>query len=119
MASSRTSALAISPTARPRFVPAQPRMRSTAMKSNHGSRAPIAGISAAFALCAMLGTQAANAAATLVIEVLDGPGVGFNEPTPLAPVGGNPGVTLGEQRLIAFETAANIWGATLTSSVPI
>lgn len=35
------------------------------------------------------------------------------------PVGGNPGTTLGQQRLYAFQRAADIWGATLTSSVPI
>jgi hypothetical protein len=35
------------------------------------------------------------------------------------PVGGNPGTTLGEQRLFAFTYAANVWGATLTSSIPI
>ena len=47
------------------------------------------------------------------------PGVGFNDPTPTAPVGGNPGTTLGQQRLNAFQAAANIWGAQLNSAVPI
>jgi hypothetical protein len=37
----------------------------------------------------------------------------------VAPVGGNAGTTLGQQRLIAFQAAANKWGATLTSAVPI
>jgi hypothetical protein len=32
-------------------------------------------------------------------------------------VGGNPGTTLGAQRLAAFTYAANIWGNTLTSAV--
>jgi hypothetical protein len=50
---------------------------------------------------------------------VDGPGEGFNDPTPVAPVGGNTGTTLGEQRLIAFQAAADAWGAVLTSSVPI
>ncbi len=50
---------------------------------------------------------------------VDGPGEGFNDPTPVAPVGGNPGTTLGEQRLYAFAYVANIWGANLTSAVPI
>ena len=40
-------------------------------------------------------------------------GVGFNDPTPAVPVGGNAGTTLGQQRLNAFQSAANIWGATL------
>ena len=47
------------------------------------------------------------------------PGVGFNDPTPVAPVGGNPGTTVGQQRLNAFQLAANIWGATLNSGIPI
>jgi PA domain len=43
-------------------------------------------------------------------------GVGFNDPAPAAPVGGNAGTTLGQQRLIAFQAAANIWGNTLDSN---
>jgi hypothetical protein len=46
-------------------------------------------------------------------------GVGFNDPTAVAPVGGNIGTTLGQQRLNAFQAAANKWGSTLVSSVPI
>lgn len=61
----------------------------------------------------------ALAAATIVIVNGDGPGEGFNDPTPVAPVGGNPGTTLGAQRLNAFQFAANRWGATLTSTSPI
>ena len=60
----------------------------------------------------------AEAAAAIVIQNNDGAGEGFNDPTPAAPVGGNTGTTLGEQRLIAFQAAADIWGATL-DSVPI
>ncbi len=66
-----------------------------------------------------LGTGAASAAAAIVINNINAAGVGFNDTTPVAPVGGNPGTTLGQQRLNAFTFAANIWGATLTSSVPI
>jgi hypothetical protein len=61
----------------------------------------------------------AQAAATIVINNLNAPGVGFNETTPATPVGGNTGTTIGQQRLIAFTHAANIWGATLTTNVPI
>ena len=57
----------------------------------------------------------AQAAATIVILNTDAPNVGFNDPTPAAPVGGNPGTTLGQQRLNAFQAAANIWGASLNS----
>ncbi len=61
----------------------------------------------------------AQAAATIVINNINAPGVGFNDPTPAVPIAGNAGTTLGQQRLIAFTYAANIWGANLTSSVPI
>lgn len=68
--------------------------------------------------CALL-PLAASADATIVILNNNLPGVGFNDPTPAAPVGGNAGTALGQQRLIAFTHAANIWGSTLDSAVPI
>lgn len=73
------------------------------------------------ALCAgLMGWVAeSQAAATITITNANAAGVGFNDPTPAAPVGGNPGTTVGEQRLVAFTHAANIWGATLTSNVVI
>jgi hypothetical protein len=89
------------------------------MRSNRGLRVGRAAIGAVLALSGVLATQAAHAAATIVIQVLDPAGVGFNDPAVVAPVGGNTGTTLGQQRLIAFQSAANTWGATLTSSVPI
>ena len=67
----------------------------------------------------LIASSSALAAATIVIQNNDQPGVGFNDPTPVAPVGGNNGSTLGEQRLNAFQFAANIWGATLNSGPPI
>ena len=57
--------------------------------------------------------------AQFVIVNINAPGVGFNDPTPVAPVGGNTGTTLGNQRLIAFNYAASLWSARLDSSVPI
>src|SRR5215831_10281556 len=63
--------------------------------------------------------SSAFANATVVVINNDGPGEGFNDPTPAAPVGGNTGATLGAQRLIAFQQAANLWGATLDSPVTI
>lgn len=57
--------------------------------------------------------------AQIVIVNINAAGVGFNDPTPAAPVGGNTGTTLGQQRLIAFQHAASIWGARLDSAVPI
>ena len=56
-----------------------------------------------------------HAAATITIVNGDPAGVGFNDPTVVAPVGGNSGTTLGQQRLIAFQAAADTWGATLTA----
>jgi hypothetical protein len=57
--------------------------------------------------------------ATIVIVNNNAAGVGFNDPTPAAPVGGNTGTTLGQQRLLAFEHAARIWSARISSRVPI
>ncbi len=61
----------------------------------------------AFAAICGLGAASANAAATIVIVNGDPAGVGFNDPTGTAPVGGNTGTTLGQQRLNAFQAAAN------------
>jgi hypothetical protein len=73
-----------------------------------------------FAVLALsvFGVQNADSA-TIVINNNDGPGEGFNDTTPATPVGGNPGTTLGQQRLNAFTYAANLWGAVLQSSVTI
>lgn len=49
----------------------------------------------------------------IIIINNNAPGVGFNDPTPAAPVGGNPGLTLGDQRLNVFNFAADIWEASL------
>jgi hypothetical protein len=68
---------------------------------------------AAAIVCAVPATALANA--RIVIVNLDGPGEGFNDPTPAAPVGGNPGTTVGQQRLNAFQFAADKWGALLDS----
>jgi hypothetical protein len=72
-------------------------------------------------LAAAVVTASADALAQAQITIVNGnaAGVGFNDPTPAAPVGGNPGTTLGEQRLKAFEHAAGLWGATLASNVEI
>jgi hypothetical protein len=65
--------------------------------------------------CLILTPLTVQAAATIAIVNGDPAGVGFNDPTVVAQVGGNTGTTLGAQRLIAFQAAANKWGATLTS----
>jgi hypothetical protein len=85
------------------------------MKSN---RAIIAFAAAAAAIL-LVSAGPAYANATITIINGNAAGVGFNDPTPAAPVGGNTGTTLGQQRLIAFQSAANTWGNTLSSNVEI
>ncbi len=58
-------------------------------------------------------------AAEIQINNLDGPGEGFNDPTPFTPVGSNPATTIGEARRIAFQHAALLWGRCLASNVVI
>jgi PA domain len=74
-----------------------------------------------FVLAALLlaGSVPAFANANIVIVNTNAPGVGFNDPTPATPVGGNPGTTVGQQRLIAFQYAADVWGSILDSPVTI
>lgn len=76
-------------------------------------------LSALLATLALMFSSVSWAAATITIVNGDAPGVGFNDPAPAAPVGGNTGTTLGAQRLNAFQAAAAKWGATLDSTVPI
>ncbi len=77
------------------------------------------------ALCAVamavaaLGAQAAATKARLLIVNGDPAGVGFNDTTPAAPVGGNPGTTLGEQRLFVYDYVAKKWGRELPPGPPI
>ncbi|GAB3670404.1 JDVT-CTERM domain-containing protein [Salinisphaera aquimarina] len=58
-------------------------------------------------------------AATMNVVVGDGQNEGLNNPTPVAPIGGNRGETLGQQRLIALQYAADILGSRIASAVPI
>ncbi len=68
---------------------------------------------------AIAASTASMAAANITIVNLNVAGVGFNDPTPVAPIGGNPGTTVGQQRLNAFQYAASIWAAELTSTTEI
>jgi hypothetical protein len=58
-------------------------------------------------------------AANIVVLSDDPAGTGLFDPTPVAPVGGNPGTTLGAQRANVYLYGAQIWGATLDSPVTI
>jgi hypothetical protein len=44
-------------------------------------------------IVALIATPTASATATIVIQNDDSPNVGFNDPTPAAPIGGNSGTT--------------------------
>lgn len=75
------------------------------------------------AAMAVLGVNAAvHAGATFQINILDGPGEGFNDagaPDFASTAGGNAGDSLGAQRRFAFAYAADIWADQLNSDVPI
>src|SRR5690349_21360408 len=70
-------------------------------------------------LIALVVPVSAFANANIVIVNNDPPNVGFNDPTPAAPLPTNPGTTLGQQRLNAFEYAASLWEAQIDSPVNI
>ena len=78
-----------------------------------------ASISALALAFSLLPATPAFANATVVLVNDNLPGIGLNDPTPVAPVGGNPGTTLGQQRLNALQFAADIWGATIDSNVTV
>lgn len=71
---------------------------------------------AAAGLFATVGTQAAE---IKIVNQDVGTGQGLDDPTPAAPVGGNPGTTVGKQALNVYQFAADIWGAVLQSDVTI
>jgi hypothetical protein len=99
--------------------PAKPGSPGRLQQAVTGAIATTVATTACALALAFSAATSAHAAATIVIVNLNAAGVGFNDPTPVAPVGGNSGTTLGEQRLIAFQAAADIWGANLDSNVPI
>src|SRR5438067_8190966 len=64
-------------------------------------------------------STSAFAATKITIHNVDDANTGLNDPTPADPVGGNTGKTLGEQRMIALQTAADIWSKLIDTSVEI
>jgi hypothetical protein len=76
-------------------------------------------LSALTLILGLLTAPTAFASVTIQIQNADGPSTGFNDPTPVLPIGGNNGTTLGQQRLIAFQFAASVWASTLNGNVPI
>lgn len=93
--------------------------RRTSQVSRSGARALAV---AAMLCCSISSWPDAAHAAELELDVGDAPGTGFHDPGPPDPVateGGNPGQTLGEQRLIAFQFAADLWGALLDNDITV
>src|SRR6476661_9947475 len=78
---------------------------------------PVISRSLIAAACAL--TCLASQAATINITSRDAAGKGFNDPTPVAPVGGNMATTLGEQRWNVYKYVAGIWEQNLQSDVTI
>lgn len=67
---------------------------------------------------ALFGSTTARAADIIPIN-FDSANEGYNDTTPATPEGGNPGTTIGEQRQIVAQFAADLWGSVLQSNVPI
>jgi hypothetical protein len=68
-----------------------------------------------FAAALLLAASHAAFATSIVVDA----GAGFSDATAATPVGGNTGTTLGQQRLIVFQQAADQWAKLLNSNVPI
>ena len=73
----------------------------------------------ALACAAALALSGAASAATIIPVNADPAGQGLNDTTPAMPAGGNPGTTVGEQRRIAYQFAADLWGSVLDSPAQI
>lgn len=72
----------------------------------------------ALGLVGAMGMQA-QAADIDLVNLDAGTNKGLDDHTPANPVGMNPGTTRGEQALIVFQFAADLWGSVLESDVPI
>lgn len=57
----------------------------------------------------LLVPRLAAAQGSILVDFFAAPGSGFADNTPAAPVGGNPGITIGQQRIYVFLQAAAIW----------
>ncbi|MBC7990062.1 MAG: serine protease [Luteimonas sp.] len=70
----------------------------------------------AFIAAGLFVTTAATAAVITPVN-RDAAGQGLNDPTPVGAVGGNYGTSVGQQRRIVYQFAADLWGAVLQSDV--
>lgn len=69
--------------------------------------------------CALAAANAFAGTGRFTVVNADLPGIGFNDSTPATPIGGNPGVTLGEQRYNVYLAAAEKWQNALDTDVDI
>lgn len=60
-------------------------------------------------LAVLVAPRLAQAQGSILVDFFAAPGTGFADNTPATPVGGNPGITVGEQRIYVFLQAAAIW----------
>jgi len=74
------------------------------------------GIALALVLLVISGLASAT---TIVLNNIDDPGEGLNDPTPASPVGGNYATTIGAQRIAVFDYAAALVATIVNSSEPI
>jgi len=78
------------------------------------------GLVAALAACCLVAMPTVTYGAAKIVIVNANTGSdGFNDKTAADPVGGNAGITVGQQRLIAFKYAAAIWGTGLNGPVTV
>lgn len=77
------------------------------------------GVTAAILIGGVSGGVSDAIATTITINNGDAAGEGFNDTSPVAPVAGNSGTTLGQQRLNVFQAAADYWETKLDSDVEI
>ena len=66
-----------------------------------------------------LGLSNNSVATTISLNIIDAANEGLNDNTAAAPVGGNPGVSIGEQRQIVFEFASRLLENIINSPVTI
>lgn len=75
---------------------------------------------AALPLAPVLAANGPVVVGNFTINVVDpDPAIGFSDPTPATPVDGNPGTTVGEQRLEAYKHVLQIWDANLDINTQI
>ncbi len=75
--------------------------------------------SATLTLLLLLLAASSPISAEIILNITDGADEGYNDPTPVAPVFGNAGTTVGEQRRLVFAAAAAQWATRLVSEVDI